>query len=125
MMAKFIAGSPISESFALRGGTTGETFTVANATKPGGAWAGPVITEVGGGVYQAAGSASGTETTLGFYQATITGNTTGQVFTLTWEVVPEPAPILPTRANGQVPMASWWNDLQDKVSRIAGRVGES
>jgi hypothetical protein len=122
-MTRFIAADPIAESFLLDGAVTGETFTVTNAIGPGGVWAGPVITEVGSGVYQATGSMSGTETGVGFYQATITGNTTGQAFTLTWEVVGSPSASFTRRASGQVIAPGDVNELQQALEAVQALLG--
>jgi hypothetical protein len=122
-MTRFIAADPIAESFLLDGAVTGETFTVTNAIGPGGTWAGPVITEVGGGVYQAAGSHAGTETDVGLYQAMIVGNTTGQAFTLAWEVVEPPSPRYTRRASGQVIAPNDVNELQQALETVQRLLG--
>jgi hypothetical protein len=87
-MADGVVNTALSERF--RTSVSGETFTISNATKPDGtSWAGPTITNVSGTLY----SLAFTPTLEGIYLATITGNTSGEVFSGAWDITAEAATV--------------------------------
>ena len=83
-MADGLIDTPVINTFRLASGTTGETFTISAASMPDGTnWAGPTITEVGSGTYTCAF----TPHFSGIWTTTITGDTSGEVFIGSWEIL--------------------------------------
>ena len=119
-MAKYLISTALTETVRLRSGTTGETFTISNATTPTGAsWGGPTISEVGSGAY----SLTFTPSVVGVYLATVTGNTSGEVFSGAWEIVAVPAPAFSRQANGEVIASADINELQVALEKTMQLLG--
>jgi len=82
-VADGILGQEYLERF--RTSEAGETFTITEATDPSGAsWVGPTITHVANGVY----TLTFTPNQEGIYEATITGDTSTESFTGSWDMRP-------------------------------------
>jgi hypothetical protein len=119
-MSTHIFSAPIVETF--RSGVTGETFTISAATKPSGAsWTGPTIASVGSGAY----TATVVPDMLGVWQATWVGNTSGKLFSGTWEIVAPPAAKYTRRATGNTIAANDVNELQESLETVERMLGLS
>ena len=113
-MADGIVGQTITERF--RTAAAGESFTISNATKPDGtSWTGPTITTVSGALY----SLSFTASASGVYQATITGNTSGEVFSGAWDILAASTRSFTRRAVGQVIQSAHVNELQQAIEELS------
>lgn len=113
-MAAGIVGQTITERF--RTSAAGETFTITNATKPDGtSWAGPTITTVSGALY----SLTFTAALSGVYRATITGNTSGETFSGSWDILSASTRAFTRRVDGNTISAAHVNELQQAIEDLS------
>lgn len=117
-MAAGVVSDEITTTFALRSRTTGETFTISNGVKGDGtSWAGPTITEVSTGTYQAVF----TPDVIGVWGCSIVGDTTGEPFEAEWHIIAAPTRTFTRHANGRgnVLYAEALNELQAAIEDLS------
>jgi hypothetical protein len=113
-MAEGIVGQTITERF--RTSAAGESFTITNATKPDGtSWSGPTISTISGALY----SASFVAAAAGVYKATITGNTSGEVFSAAWDILAASTRSFTRRVDGNTIMAAHVTELQQAIEDLS------